>query len=101
VYWVRRDLQMSELVMRAGGPDASARMDKARVVRDGRAVLDEKAFTRVAREGRTVEEVGLRPGDELRVPARTQRNWTQVATYAFFGISALTALLALVRSSYQ
>jgi protein involved in polysaccharide export with SLBB domain len=101
VYWVRRDLQISEVIMRAGGPDGGARLERAHVVREGRKVLDEKTFARVAREGRTIDEVGLRPGDDLRVPLRSQRNWTQLATYAFFGISALTALLALVRSSYQ
>ncbi|MDF1502855.1 SLBB domain-containing protein [Roseisolibacter sp. H3M3-2] len=101
VYWVRRDLQVSELVMRAGGPDQNARMEKARVVRGGREVLSDKSFARVAREGQTVEEAGLQAGDELRVPARPNRNWAQIGSYAFFGISALTALLALVRASYQ
>jgi protein involved in polysaccharide export with SLBB domain len=101
VYWVPRDVVLSELPMRAGGLTAGARLDKARVVRDGREVVNAKTFARLSRDGRTVDEAGLRAGDEIRVPERAQRNWAQVATYAFFGISALTALLALVRSSYQ
>jgi protein involved in polysaccharide export with SLBB domain len=101
LYWVRRDLQLSEVVMRAGGPQGNARLEKATVVRSGREVIGSKAYARLSREGRTVEESGVVAGDEIRIPQRGQRNWAQVASYAFFGISALAALLALVRSSYQ
>jgi protein involved in polysaccharide export with SLBB domain len=101
VYWVQPDMALAEVIMRAGGVGPNAKVDQVVVTRDGKQVLDRKAFARLSREGRTVEESNLQPGDEVRVPIGSQRNWGQIATYAFFGVSVLTAVLALIRSSYQ
>jgi protein involved in polysaccharide export with SLBB domain len=101
VYWVQPDMPLAEILMRAGGPGTSARLDRIEVVRGNRTVIDRKAYARLVREGRTVEESSVLPGDEIRVQERTGRNWSQIATYSFFAISALTAALALIRSSYQ
>ncbi|MGZ8412832.1 MAG: polysaccharide biosynthesis/export family protein [Gemmatirosa sp.] len=101
VYWVQTDMALAEILMRAGGPASSARLDRIEVVRGNRTVVDRKTYARLVRDGRTVEEANLLPGDEIRVQERTGRNWSQIATYSFFAISALTAALALIRSSYQ
>lgn len=101
VYWVQPDMPLAEVVMRAGGAGPGARTDRIVVARGGREVIDRKGYARLVREGRTLEESSVQPGDEIRVPERTQRNWAQIATYSFFAISALTAVLALIRSSYQ
>lgn len=101
VYWVPPDMALAEVIMRAGGVGAGAKTDKVVVTRAGKEVIDRKTFARFSREGRTVEESNLQSGDEIRVPVGSQRNWSQIATYTFIGVSALTALLALIRSSYQ
>lgn len=101
VYWVQPDMALAEVIMRAGGPGQGARTDRIEVTRAGRRVIDRKTYARLVRDGRTVEESNVQPGDEIRVPERTQRNWAQIATYSFFAISALTAVLALIRSSYE
>ncbi len=101
VYWLDGDVTLAEVLMRAGGPLPQSRPDRITVVRDGREVMDRKAYARLVREGRTVANSNLRPGDELRVPERAQRNWTQIATYTFFAVSSLTAILAIIRASYQ
>lgn len=101
VYWVQPDMALAEVLMQAGGPGQGARTDQIVVTRGGRRVIDRKTYARLVREGRTVEESNVRPGDEIRVPERAQRNWAQIATYSFFAISALTAVLALIRSSYE
>jgi protein involved in polysaccharide export with SLBB domain len=101
VHWVQPDMALGEVLMRAGGPVGTARLDQVTVVRGNRTVIDRKTYARLVREGRTVEESQVLPGDEIRVSEKTQRNWSQIATYSFFAISALTAALALIRSSYQ
>lgn len=101
VYWVQSDMPLAELLMRAGGTGQGAKTDQVVVTRGGKQVIDRKTYARLSREGRTVEESNLQPGDEIRVPIGSQRNWGQIATYAFFGVSILTAALALIRSSYQ
>jgi hypothetical protein len=101
VYWTPLDAPVSELVTLAGGLGGSSRTDRITVLRGGRQIVDRGAYARLVREGRTVEDAGLQPGDEVRVPERGGRNVGQTVTYAFFAISALTAVLALIRSSYQ
>jgi protein involved in polysaccharide export with SLBB domain len=101
VYWVQPDMTLGEVVMRAGGLGAGARTDRIVVSRAGREVIDRKTYQRLAREGRTLEQSNVLSGDEVVVPERAQRNWAQTVTYAFFAVSALTAVLALIRSSYQ
>ena len=89
------------MTTQAGGPTPSANTDKIVVVRDGREVVDEKAFRRAVQEGQTVERLGLQSGDEIRVGERARRNWGQIAMYSMFGVSVFTAVLALIRSSYS
>jgi protein involved in polysaccharide export with SLBB domain len=102
VYWVASDVPVAELVMVAGGVGASSQPEKITIHRAGRQVIDRGTYARLVREGRTLEDAGVQPGDEVRVPLRREgRSTGQIVTYAFFAVSALTAVLALIRSSYQ
>ena len=102
VYWVASDVPVAELVMLAGGTGPGSQQERITVQRGGRQVIDRGTFARIVREGRTIEEAGVQPGDEVRVPQRREgRSVGQILTYSFFAISALTAVLALIRSSYQ
>ena len=88
--------------MLAGGTGPGSQPEKITVQRAGRQVIDRGTYARLVREGRTLEDAGVQPGDEVRVPVRREgRNTGQIVTYAFFAVSALTAVLALIRSSYQ
>jgi hypothetical protein len=102
VYWVASDVPVAEIVMLAGGIGAGSQGDKITVHRAGRQVIDRGTYSRLVRDGRTIEEAGVQPGDEVRVPQQRQgRGIGQSLTYGFFAVSALTAILALIRSSYQ
>ena len=102
VYWVASDVPVAELVMLAGGTSGNSQLDRITVQRGGRQVIDRGTYARLVREGRTLEDAGVQPGDEVRVPLRREgRSTGQIVTYAFFAVSALTAVLALIRSSYQ
>ena len=91
---------VSDVVMQAGGPLASADPDKIVVTRGGRVIVDEKAYRRAVTEGYTIERLGIQPGDEIRVGDRGRRNWGQVVMYSVFALTAFTSILALIRSSY-
>jgi protein involved in polysaccharide export with SLBB domain len=99
-YSVPPDALVSDVVMEAGGLLQSARGDKIVVTRAGREIVDAKGYQRAVRDGATIERLGLQSGDEIRVGQRGQRNWGQFATIAVVTVSALTAVLALIRSSY-
>jgi len=63
-------------------------------------VMNEKQVASALQEGLTVDEAGLESGDQIRVEQQKQHNWSPNLQVILFGITALSAILALVRSSY-
>jgi len=67
-YAVPTDLVLADALMVAGGPIQEARVDRLRIKRDGSRIWDgTKLQTQIAR-GATLEELGLRAGDQIDVP---------------------------------
>jgi hypothetical protein len=95
------DALVGDVLMAAGGPLASANMDKVEILRNGRTILDRKKFQQATKDGVTLDRLGIRPGDEFKVAERGRRNWAQVATITMLSMTALTAILSLIRSSYS
>jgi protein involved in polysaccharide export with SLBB domain len=89
------------LVALAGGPAGNADAGRIEVRRGAQRVLDRKAYSRAAREGLTFAVAGVRSGDEVQVPERKNRSTGQLVQTAFFGLSALTSLLFLIRAFYN
>jgi hypothetical protein len=69
-YYVPPDRPLSDLVMVAGGPGQDARLADLEVRRDGKLRLREKDTRRAVKDGRTLEELDIQSGDEVRVPER-------------------------------
>jgi len=74
------DQTLSDAIMSVGGPSQAAEIDKTDIRRGDRILLDRKATARALRSGKTVGDLGLRDGDELRIAqpsvASTSRLWT-------------------------
>ena len=95
------DALVGDVLMAAGGPLPTANMEKVEILRNGRTLVDKKKFTQAAKEGVTLDRLGIRPGDEIRVAERGRRNWGQFATISMLGLTAFTALLSIIRNSYS
>ena len=95
------DALVGDVLMAAGGPLASANMEKVEILRNGRTFLDRKKFQQATKDGVTLDRLGVRPGDEFKVAERGRRNWAQIGTMSMIGVTALTAILTLIRSSYS
>lgn len=75
------DQTLSDAIMSVGGPSPMAEIDKTDIRRGDKILIDRKATARALRSGKTVGDLGLRDGDELRIaqPAiarPTNRLWT-------------------------
>ena len=67
-YAVPTDLVLADALMVAGGPIQEARVDKMRIQRNGARIwTGAKLQAKIAR-GATLEELGLRAGDQIDVP---------------------------------
>ncbi len=73
-YAVSSDLMVTDLIMYAGGPGGNADIRRTTVRREGREVLDRRRMQSAMAEGRTLNDLNVRPGDELVVGEKRANN---------------------------
>jgi protein involved in polysaccharide export with SLBB domain len=91
------DFALTDVIMEAGGPDADADMNRAEIRRSGSVAVDKKGMQEAFRLGLTLNDVGVRPGDELVVPGGTKSKWQRVAAVAGVVTGLAWTVSALVR----
>lgn len=69
-YVVPTDMVLSDALMLAGGPTAQAKLTAIRIERDGARVWEDDALQRAIAQGRTVDQLSLRAGDQVVVPRK-------------------------------
>lgn len=69
-YAVAADLVLGDAIMRAGGPTRDAKMDKVRIERDRSVIWEGDRLRRAIADGKTLDQMGLRAGDQVIVPRR-------------------------------
>jgi polysaccharide biosynthesis/export protein len=62
--------QVSDALMAAGGPTATAQVSKAEIERDGQPAVSADSLSRGLASGLTLAQLGLRSGDQITVPAK-------------------------------
>ena len=67
-YAVPTDLVLADALMVAGGPIQEARVEKMRIQRNGSRIWSGAKLQREIARGATLEELGLRAGDQIDVP---------------------------------
>jgi hypothetical protein len=79
-YQFRTDQTLSDAIMSIGGPGTNAEINKTDILRAGKVLVDRGATARALRTGKTIGDLGLRDGDEVRMAerfvAQTNRFWT-------------------------
>ena len=66
---VPADMVVSDLLTVAGGPTPTARLDELQVQRGGEELWAGEPFQQAIIEGRTLDQLGFRAGDQFFVPA--------------------------------
>lgn len=90
-YSLPADVLLSDAIMNAGGPAATAKMEETVVKRGEREVIDERAVQRALVYGYTLSQMNLRDGDAIHVGGGSTRNWTNVLRAVSVGVGlALT-----------
>lgn len=69
-YTFPADLPIGEAIMIAGGPTGEARMGSIRVQREGMTLFGGDEIQFAIAQGRTFDQLGLRPGDEVYIPEK-------------------------------
>lgn len=94
-YTVPADMLLGEALMHAGGPGGNADLANVRIERAGQRLWGGEELQEVIAEGRTLDQLNLRAGDQIVLPARAPggsslwrigRWGLAVATSVFFGV---------------
>jgi hypothetical protein len=88
-YYSAPDRPLSDLLMLAGGPAPEARLNEVEVYRGAVKLLSAKDSRRVLKDGTTLEQLDIRAGDEVRIPAKAKRISFQSVLQIFFVFSTL------------
>jgi protein involved in polysaccharide export with SLBB domain len=92
-YTFPASLPLGDAIMQAGGPGADANMGRINVRRGTTVVLDGDAVQQAIADGRSFDQLGLRPGDEIIVPAKADV-WRYVLRW---GVPLASILLLGIR----
>jgi hypothetical protein len=103
-YAVDPNRPLSDAIMVAGGLGQTSAAEKIEVFRGGERLLEKKEVQRAIASGETVEQLGLRSGDEIRAPEPRNASGglgrSMKIQTILFTVSIITAVLAFIRSSY-
>jgi polysaccharide export outer membrane protein len=92
-YQFRTDQTLSDAIMSVGGPAQNSEINKADVVRAGKVLVDRGSTARALRSGKTIGDLGLRDGDELRIAERFSTQPSRLWTL----LPIITSLLFTIR----
>lgn len=100
-YAASPDQPISELLQLAGGPATDARVNELELKRNDKVLLSAKAARNAFKEGRTLEQLDVRSGDEIFVPQKRKVNAQTLVQILFFGSSVFFAVVNFIRFYYQ
>jgi protein involved in polysaccharide export with SLBB domain len=90
-YTVPSDMLVSDALMLAGGPQASAQLDKTRIERGDEVIWEAEDLREAVIEGRTLDQLSVRAGDGIFVPQQSSR-----LTKLRNGVVILSGLTSLI-----
>jgi protein involved in polysaccharide export with SLBB domain len=87
-------MQLSDVLMQAGGFGANSAMDRMSVIRRNDRIWDGDALRTAMIEGRTVDQLSLYAGDIIDVPSKA--NTWQTVRSLWYVVPVVTLILRLL-----
>ncbi|MBX9855996.1 MAG: SLBB domain-containing protein [Gemmatimonadaceae bacterium] len=100
-YYAAPDRPLSDLVMLAGGPAPNANLKQLEITRGRTRMLSAKDSRKFIEEGRTLEQLDVQSGDEVRIPDKKRVNWQLVIQLFFILSSFAFAAVNFLRWYYE
>jgi polysaccharide export outer membrane protein len=83
---VETDAVVTDALSKAGTLLPTAKLDGIHVLRDGKRLWSDAAFQQAINEARTLDQIGLRTGDQIVVPSQSQKMRTAEGTFRVIGL---------------
>ncbi len=100
-YYASPDRPISDLVMVAGGPADQANLNELEVSRGATKLLKSQDSKQAVKEGKTLEQLDVQSGDEVKIPIKRKINWQTVVQMAFVISSLFFAALQFLQWYYN
>ncbi|MBY0490082.1 MAG: SLBB domain-containing protein [Gemmatimonadaceae bacterium] len=100
-FYASPDRPVSDLVMLAGGPNPDANLKQLEVSRGGKVLLRAKESSRLVKDGRTLEQIDIQSGDEVRIPEKRKLSFQSILQLAFVVSSLFFAALQFLMWYYN
>ena len=88
-YFMPPDIPLTDAVMRAGGPGATADLARSKIKRGTEELYDSRNTQTAFTQGLTLDQLSIRSGDQIVVGTQATKNWQSVASV----ISVVTSLV--------
>jgi protein involved in polysaccharide export with SLBB domain len=95
-YSMPADILLGDAIMHAGGPTPETDMGRTVVKRGTSETLGRSAVQRAIRDGATLEQVGMRAGDEIVVGKKRNINFTQAIIVSASVLGSIVAIASLL-----
>jgi protein involved in polysaccharide export with SLBB domain len=86
------DILLSDAIMQSGGPATNWDINKVEVRRTDRVIVGNDAARRAITDGRTLDQLSIRPGDQVILGERRAIQWRQALSF----VTALVSLTWLI-----
>ena len=80
-YTVPANLLLSDALMAAGGPDRASDLERLRIERSGTTLWEGELLQTQLVDGRTLDQLNLRAGDQIVLPERRSNLFVEMARY--------------------
>ena len=97
-FYMPPDITLGDAVMRAGGPAASADLNKSVIRRNTEELYDSRNTRTAMNEGLTLDQLSLRDGDSIEIGEKSGSNWQKIATVVGVTSTLIWALTRVTRN---
>jgi polysaccharide export outer membrane protein len=97
-YSVAPDSPLTDVLMTAGGPSASADFARSQVLRGTTLLADSKRFQQALTGNSTLDDVGMQTGDQIVIGEKPKRWERFVSLVGVLALAATSVVLFAARS---
>jgi protein involved in polysaccharide export with SLBB domain len=96
-YQLPADIALADAIMIAGGPNTNADVDRTTVKRGNDLVYSSVMLGQEVAKGATLDQLNIRPGDEIRIGERHHTNWALIASIVGITAGLISTAVVLTR----
>jgi protein involved in polysaccharide export with SLBB domain len=96
-YQLPADLALADAIMIAGGPTTNADVDRTQLKRGNDVIYSSALLGQEVAKGATLDQLNIRPGDQIEIGAKHKTNWALVASIVGITAGLVSTAVVLTR----